>query len=170
MRIFRIFLVIVFLISISLYFSYRSFATNDERAVLSVVGSYILNDDPRVTCLSTWTSPRFESGTYGFRREGLQQNKVWLDITSYRARGRDVILYAGAPASNRPIFINRTVDMAVGCARPTQLSTPIFAGNLAFVSVRTESPYVWGKAFALRRIRGVWTIIEVVDWDNREVV
>ena len=162
----RLALLLISLLTAVLFLQDKAYATRDERSVLTSVGRIVL--DQRISCLATWTNSHFFSGTYGFGRGGIQTDQAWLDPVALQARGRSVTLYAGAPAGKRPVFISSTIDMLVGCGDPIQLSTPIFAGDLAFVSARYSDR--GGQAFALRRSGSKWIVVGATQWSNGVVI
>lgn len=164
----RLALLIIPLLALGLYFHGTAVATSDERAVLTIVGRSMLDERQPDTCLATWTSRHFYSGTYGFDEKLSHQ--AGLNAVAQRARGRSVSIYAGAPPSTPPDLIKRTLDMLMGCGRPIQLSTPIFVGDFSFVSSYTSNlrppECCVGHAFALRRAPRGWTVVGYNTWDG----
>jgi hypothetical protein len=148
-------------------------ATREERAVLTTVSSLIMAGRQQDTCLSTWTKPGFESGTYGFARGGYKPERRWLDDTAQNARGRSGSIYAGRSTDASSGLYSSISDFLDFCGTPTRLSTPIFARNLAFVSARTLDPVTdwYGvESFALQRTGEGWIVIERMGWNTGPVV
>ena len=170
MRPLRLALLIILLLAFTPFFFNKARATSEERAVLALIGRELLNRRNYDTCLATWTETDFYSGTYGFAEGGYRPDQARLDTIAERARGRSLSLYAGAPASTRPVLIALTLDMLMGCGHPIRLSTPIFVGDFAFVSAHftdlSTGQSSRGEAFALQRVGKKWVLVGHTDWSN----
>ncbi|WP_142635996.1 hypothetical protein [Sphingomonas sp. IC081] len=168
MRIIAASLVFILLLGIGINYN-LPVATPGERSVLTAISRNLLDRQIADTCLPVRTTKHaFNAGTYGFAEGGLRPDRRGLDRISEQARGRSVNLPLGVPANDRPNLVNLTIATVTECARPIQLSTPIFSSDFAFVSARIPSPESaccdMGEAFALRRAGDRWVISDKTTW------
>lgn len=174
MRLVGPFAILVLLFAIGACVYTMPTATRDERAVLEVVIRALSVLPQPVTCLPIQTErDSFSSGTYGFA-EGIGQaahrpERLWLDRTAERARGRHVNLYLDTGANKRPNVVKLAINTLTGCTSPIRLSTPIFSGEFAFVSARPIEGGGRARSFALQRRDNRWVVIEQLNWSTGPV-